>query len=60
MGLAALATLPAYDATFGLMEWLMKGLSRNRGGLSVLQSVRPGRRGVRHAAATFCAGMTLP
>src|SRR6185436_4546573 len=32
MGLAALATLPVYDLTFGLMETLMKGLARTQTG----------------------------
>lgn len=60
MGLAALATLPVYDATFTLMETLMKGLARTdtgylffnfSGGFIAMLVMLP---------ATFCAGMTLP
>src|SRR3970040_2262235 len=37
MGLAALATLPVYDATFGLMETLMKGLARSEVGYALFK-----------------------
>ena len=32
MGLFALATLPLYDVSFNVMEWLMRGLARNEVG----------------------------
>ena len=42
-GLAALATLPVYDLTFGLMEALMKGLARTRDGLPASSTSRARR-----------------
>jgi spermidine synthase len=60
MGLAALATLPAYDATFGLMEWLMKGLSRNEAGYLFFNLSGQAVAAFVMLPATFCAGMTLP
>ncbi|HEV8096735.1 MAG TPA: hypothetical protein VGP71_13465 [Burkholderiales bacterium] len=60
MGLAALATLPAYDATFGLMEWLMKGLSRSEAGYLFFNLSGQAVAAFVMLPATFCAGMTLP
>src|SRR6185503_8088206 len=60
MGLAALATLPAYDATFGLMEWLMKGLSRSEAGYLFFNLSGQAVAAFIMLPATFCAGMTLP
>jgi spermidine synthase len=60
MGLAALATLPAYDATFGVVEWLMKGLSRNEAGYLFFNLSGQAVAAFVMLPATFCAGMTLP
>ncbi|MGH8675672.1 MAG: hypothetical protein ACREVG_15345, partial [Burkholderiales bacterium] len=60
MGLAALGTLPAYDATFGLMEWLMKGLSRTEAGYLFFNLSGQAVAAIVMLPATFCAGMTLP
>src|SRR5688500_12972895 len=60
MGLAAAATLPVYDFTFGLMEALLKGLARTDAGY-VLFNVSGGAiAALVMLPATFCAGMTLP
>jgi spermidine synthase len=60
MGLLALATLPAYDATFGVMEWLMKGLSRSEAGYLFFNLSGQAIAALVMLPATFCAGMTLP
>ncbi|HEX5612325.1 MAG TPA: fused MFS/spermidine synthase, partial [Burkholderiales bacterium] len=60
MALAALCTLPAYDATFGLMEWLMKGLSRTEAGYLFFNLSGQAISALLMLPATFCAGMTLP
>ncbi|MBI2753246.1 MAG: spermidine synthase [Betaproteobacteria bacterium] len=60
MGLLAIATLPAYDATFALMEWLMKGLARSEAGYLFFNLSGQGVAALVMLPATFCAGMTLP
>ncbi|OGA69194.1 MAG: hypothetical protein A3G83_10940 [Betaproteobacteria bacterium RIFCSPLOWO2_12_FULL_68_20] len=60
MGLAALATLPVYDATFGLMETLMKGLARSEVGYALFNLSGQAIAGLVMLPATFFAGMTLP
>jgi len=60
MALLALATLPAYDATFSLMEWLMKGLARSEAGYLFFNLSGQGIAALVMLPATFCAGMTLP
>ncbi|HLE67665.1 MAG TPA: hypothetical protein VI730_10995 [Burkholderiales bacterium] len=60
MALLAIATLPAYDATFALMEWLMKGLSRSEAGYLFFNLSGQGVAALVMLPATFCAGMTLP
>jgi len=60
MGLAALATLPVYDFTFGLMESLMRGLAHNDTGYALFNLAGGGIAALVMLPATFCAGMTLP
>ncbi|MEA3192495.1 MAG: spermidine synthase [Betaproteobacteria bacterium] len=60
MGLAALATLPVYDFTFGLMEALMRGLAHNDAGYALFNLAGGGIAAMVMLPATFCAGMTLP
>jgi len=60
MGLAALATLPLYDRSFALMEWLMKGLARSETGYLLFNLSGQAVAALVMLPATFCAGMTLP
>ena len=60
MGLAAAATLPVYDFTFGLMEALLKGLARTDAGYLLFNLSGAAIAGLVMLPATFCAGMTLP
>jgi spermidine synthase len=60
MGLAALATLPVYDLTFSLMEWLLKGLARTEAGYLLFNVSGAALSALVMLPATFCAGMTLP
>jgi len=60
MGLAALATLPVYDRSFELMEYLMKGLARTEAGYLLFNLSGQGISALIMLPATFCAGMTLP
>src|SRR5262245_37148947 len=60
MGLLALATLPVYDWTFGLMESLMSGLARTATGYTLFNLSGQAICALIMLPATFCAGMTLP
>jgi spermidine synthase len=60
MGLLALATLPVYDRSFGLMEYFMKGLARTDAGYLLFNLAGQGVSALVMLPATFCAGMTLP
>ena len=60
MGLAALATLPVYDRSFELMEYLMKGLARTEAGYLLFNLSGQGISALVMLPATFFAGMTLP
>jgi spermidine synthase len=60
MALAAAATLPVYDLTFGLMESLMTGLARNNTGYLLFNVSGAAIAALVMLPATFCAGMTLP
>ncbi len=60
MGLLALATLPVYDRSFELMEYLMKGLARTEAGYLLFNFSGQGISALIMLPATFCAGMTLP
>ncbi|HEX6690724.1 MAG TPA: hypothetical protein VF110_06190, partial [Burkholderiales bacterium] len=60
MALAAAATLPLYDLTFGLMETLMGGIARNDTGYLLFNLSGAAIAALIMLPATFCAGMTLP
>ncbi|MBI1943317.1 MAG: spermidine synthase [Betaproteobacteria bacterium] len=60
MGLLALATLPVYDRSFELMEFLMQGLARTEAGYLFFNLTGQGISALVMLPATFCAGMTLP
>jgi|CXWL01.1.fsa_nt_gi spermidine synthase len=60
MGLLALATLPVYDMTFGVMEYFMQGLARTDAGYLFFNLAGQGVSALVMLPATFCAGMTLP
>ena len=60
MGLAALATLPVYDRSFELMEYLMKGLARTEAGYLFFNLAGQGVSALVMLPATILAGMTLP
>jgi spermidine synthase len=60
MALAAAATLPLYDFTFGLMEALMTGIARNDTGYVLFNLSGAAIAALVMLPATFCAGMTLP
>jgi len=60
MGLAALCTLPVYDRTFQMMEYLMNGLARTDAGYFFFNLSGHGIAAVVMLPTTFLAGMTLP
>ena len=60
MGLAALATLPIYGATFRAMETVLEALARSESGYWAFNVVSHGLCLAIMFPAAFCAGMTLP
>jgi predicted membrane-bound spermidine synthase len=60
MGIAALATLPLYGATFDLMQFVIKGTARTDSGYAIFLASSHVIALVVMLPATFCAGMTLP
>lgn len=60
MGLAALATLPVYGQTFGLMQWLLGAVSRTEEGYVAFNLGSHLIALLVMFPAAFCAGMTLP
>lgn len=60
MGLLALSTLPLYDGTFGIMQWLMRTLPKSDNGYLLFNLGSYGIAAAIMLPATFCAGMTLP
>ncbi len=60
MALFALATLPVYDRSFELMEFLLQGLARTEAGYLFFNLSGQGISALIMLPATFCAGMTLP
>jgi spermidine synthase len=60
MGIAALATLPVYVASFEFMQFTMQSLARNLGGYLAFNMVSHGICLAVMFPAAFCAGMTLP
>jgi spermidine synthase len=60
MGLLALATLPLYGQSFGIMEWLMASLPKTDTGYTWFNAASHAITSFIMLPATFCAGMTLP
>jgi predicted membrane-bound spermidine synthase len=60
MGLAALATVFVYQASFDWMEWALKALQRNETGYPLFNLFSHGVAFAVMLPATFLAGMTLP
>lgn len=60
MGIAALASLPAYNQLFDTMRWLLGALARNDSAYGIFTTVSYGFAAVVMLPATFFAGMTLP
>ncbi|MEI6704187.1 MAG: MFS transporter, partial [Deltaproteobacteria bacterium] len=60
MGIAALATLPLYNSTFPIMQWLMNTLPKTDNGYLLFNLSSYGIAATIMLPATFCAGMTLP
>jgi len=60
MGIAALATLPVYVASFEFMQLTMQSLARTPGGYLAFNAVSHGICLAVMFPAAFCAGMTLP
>jgi spermidine synthase len=60
MGIAALATLPLYNRTFPIMQWLVKTLPKTDLGYIWFNLGSYGIASAIMLPATFCAGMTLP
>ena len=60
MGLLALATLPLYGQSFGIMEWLIAALPRTDAGYGWFNAASHAIASFIMLPATFCAGMTLP
>lgn len=60
MGLLALATLVAYNASFDVMQALMDSLARTSGGYRLFNIGSHAIALGIMLPATFCAGMTLP
>ena len=60
MGIAALATLPVYGATFHGMQWLMQTLRPTPSGYAAFSVASHALALSVMLPAAFCAGMTLP
>jgi predicted membrane-bound spermidine synthase len=60
MGLAALATLPLYNGTFPVMQFLVHTLPKTETGYLLFNLSSYGIAAAIMLPATFCAGMTLP
>ncbi len=60
MGVAAIATIPLYNASFDLTAWVVNSVPRTESGYFLFNLVRYGIASVIMFPAAFCAGMTLP
>ncbi|MGQ0544407.1 MAG: fused MFS/spermidine synthase [Betaproteobacteria bacterium] len=60
MGIAALATLPVYGASFYVMQWLVNSLTPTEPGYAAFNVVSHAIALAVMFPAAFCAGMTLP
>jgi len=60
MGGFALLSLPLYNYTFDVMQWLLQTVQRNTGGYQLFNITSHVIAMAVMLPATFCAGMTLP
>jgi spermidine synthase len=60
MGVAALATVPFYNASFDLMAWFLSAVARSGGGFILFNLTSTAIALAVMLPATICAGMTLP
>lgn len=60
MGLAALSTLPLYNWTFPVMQWMVRSIPKTDVGYFLFNLSSYGIASTIMLPATFCAGMTLP
>lgn len=60
MGILAVGTLPVYHATFDVLAWFLRSLSRSDNGYVLYNLVSHAIALVVMLPATFLAGMTLP
>ena len=60
MGVLALLTLPIYNQTFDLMQWLLQSIDRDPSGYFIFNISSHLIAGAVMLPTTFCAGMTLP
>lgn len=60
MGVLALATLPLYGQSFGIMQWLIAALPKTASGYDGFNAASHAIASVIMLPATFLAGMTLP
>jgi spermidine synthase len=60
MGGFALLSLPLYNYSFDVMQWLMQSVQRNTGGYLLFNLTSQTLAMAIMLPATFCAGMTLP
>jgi len=60
MGGFALLSLPLYNFTFDVMQWLLQSVQRNSGGYQLFNLTSHVIAMSVMLPATFCAGMTLP
>lgn len=60
MGVLALLTLPVYNQTFSLMQWLLQIIARDAEGYVIFNISSHVIAALVMLPTTFCAGMTLP
>lgn len=60
MGLLALATLPVYSSSFGVMADIMQSLAKTGGGYTLFNAASHLIAAAVMIPAALCAGMTLP
>lgn len=60
MGLLAISTLPLYENTFSVMQWLLSKLPKTDAGYTLFNLSSNAIALAIMLPATFCAGMTLP
>ena len=60
MGGFALLSLPLYNHTFDVMQWLLQSVQRNTGGYLLFNLTSHAIAMAVMLPAAFCAGMTLP